>query len=77
MSKRKPLEKLLTQMSDEEKEYVCSCIDKEGMDYCFEAFSDFNEIKDPEFHRLRIAYNKAADKLAKYIEFDTWINEDE
>jgi hypothetical protein len=28
-------------------------MDNEGIDYCFEHYSSFEEIKDEEFHKLR------------------------
>ncbi len=40
---------------------------QEGFDYCFMHYSNWEEIKDKEFHRLRINYIEAAKKLRQYI----------
>ena len=49
---------------------VCACVDNEGFDYAFRNYSDFKEVKDEEFHRLRTAYVKAARELAEYLDID-------
>lgn len=46
---------------------VCDTIDNEGFDYTFQHYSHFGEIKDEEFHKLRVAYVQAAKDLAEYI----------
>ncbi len=43
-------------------------MDAEGFDYCFRRYSSFEEIEDPKFHELRLAYIKAADDIEKYVE---------
>lgn len=48
-------------------EDVLFTVDQEGFDYAFRNYSDFGEVKDEEFHRLREAYVKAANRLEKYI----------
>jgi hypothetical protein len=45
----------------------------EGMHYCFEHYSSFEEIVDPKFHEIREAYLKAASELTSYV--DTRIQE--
>jgi hypothetical protein len=55
-------------MTNDEKEDLFLDIYTEGFDDCFDGYSDFEEIKDPEFHRLRLEYLKAKTNLAKYIE---------
>lgn len=55
-------------MTGKDKQYVLNIIDNEGFDYAFTGYSDFKEVKDPEFHRLRKAYLKAAKELEKYLE---------
>lgn len=40
----------------------------EGFDYCFRKYSSFEEVEDPKFHELRLAYIKAADEIEKYVE---------
>ena len=44
-----------------------SRMNQEGFHYCFKHYSNFNEIEDQEFHKLRKAYLSAAEKLEKYI----------
>jgi hypothetical protein len=38
-------------MSETEKQKVREAIANEGMWYCFAGYSNYPEIKDPEFHR--------------------------
>ena len=42
-------------------------MDNEGFHYCFRHYSNFPEIKDKQFHKLRRAYLKAAELLENYI----------
>jgi hypothetical protein len=49
-------------------EYVKQTIDQEGMHYAFENYSNFEEIKDEEFHKLRKTYLETAKALEDYIE---------
>ena len=51
----------------EDFEYVRYRMSEEGFHYCFNDFSEFNEIDDKKFHKLRIAYLKAAQELEDYI----------
>jgi hypothetical protein len=37
------------------------------MDYCFKHYSDFEEIEDKEFHKLRKAYIKASENIEEYV----------
>ena len=43
-------------------------MDNEGMDYCFENYSSFEEIKDEEFHKLRLDLLDNMKKIRKYVE---------
>ena len=43
-------------------------MDNEGIDYCFEHYSSFKEIKDEEFHKLRLEFLDSMRKLRKYVE---------
>ena len=43
-------------------------MEEEGFDYCFRHYAKFEEIKDPEFHKLRLAYIEAANALEKYVD---------
>lgn len=40
----------------------------EGIDYCFEHYSSFEEIKDEEFHKLRLEFLDSMRKIRKYVE---------
>lgn len=42
-------------------------MDDEGFSYCFEHYSDWNEIKDEEFHRLRLGFLQHMKDLRDYI----------
>lgn len=43
-------------------------MDEEGFDYCFENYSNWDEIKDEEFHRLRLEFLKSMKELREYID---------
>lgn len=57
----------MAKMTDEEKALVVGTIDQEGFDYTFRNYTDFRDIKDPQFHRLRKQYLAASNRLLKYI----------
>jgi hypothetical protein len=40
---------------------------EEGFDYCFDGYSNWEEIKDERFHQLRKNYLEAAANLRQYI----------
>lgn len=42
-------------------------IREEGIDYCFKHYSDFEDIEDKAFHKLRKAYIKANEEIQEYI----------
>jgi len=54
-------------MKAQEFKYVQETIDVEGFDYAFNDYSDFEEIEDDEFHKLREAYLAARAALAEYV----------
>lgn len=54
-------------MKAKEKQSVRDTIESEGFDYAFVHYSDFVEIKDPEFHARRETYLDARNALAEYI----------
>lgn len=57
-------------MEEEEIENFERCqyrMKEEGFHYCFIGYSDWKEIKDEEFHRLRNNYINSAKELEKYI----------
>ena len=43
-------------------------IGNEGIDYCFEHYSSFEEIEDEEFHKLRLEFLESMRKLKSYVE---------
>lgn len=47
--------------------YVQYKMHDEGFHYCFNDYSNFDEIEDERFHELRLAYLKAANELENYI----------
>jgi len=40
----------------------------EGIDYCFEHYSSFEEIEDEEFHKLRNEFLESMKKIRKYVD---------
>lgn len=52
----------------EDFRYVQCKISDEGFHYCFESYSNFEDIKDEKFHQLRLAYLKSAKELENYID---------
>lgn len=54
-------------MNGKQLDYVRDTVENEGFHYCFTGYSDFQDIKDDEFHKLRKAYVEAAEKLADYL----------
>jgi len=56
-------------MTPEQKDIVMGVVDNEGFDYAFCDYSDFGEIKDAEFHKVREAYKIVAKKLKDIIGF--------
>jgi hypothetical protein len=55
-------------MTEDEKLYVSECVSEEGFAYCFEDYSDFKNINDPEFHRLRKKYLKVYFEFKNYFQ---------
>jgi len=53
--------------TDEDWAYVKSKMMNEGFHYCFINYSNFEEIKDTRFHRLRNEYIEVSKNLEKYI----------
>ena len=54
-------------MEDINFSYVKSRINQEGFDYCFIHYSEFFELKDKKFHKLRLNYIKSQQELKKYV----------
>ena len=42
-------------------------MDNEGIDYCFESYSTFEEIKDEKFHELRLQFLKSLKEIQNYV----------
>jgi len=42
-------------------------MNNEGIDYCFEHYSSFKEIKDDKFHELRLQYLKSLKEIRNYV----------
>lgn len=57
-------------MTGKEFRYVLETIEQEGFDYAFVNYSDFDEIKDEEFHKIRLAFLAARKALTDYIGSD-------
>jgi hypothetical protein len=41
---------------------------EEGIDYCFEHYSHWDEIKDEEFHRLRMGFLQYMKEIREYVD---------
>jgi hypothetical protein len=54
-------------MKPKDAKYVIDCVDNEGFDYTFVSYSEFKEIKDEEFHKLREAFLDARQELAEFL----------
>jgi len=64
------MEKKLAKLEEERENYesVRYRMGDEGMDYCFEHYSQFEEIEDDEFHKLRLEFLESTLKLRSYVE---------
>ena len=54
-------------MKPKDMEYIHFKILDEGLDYCLRYYSDFDDIEDEEFHRLRLAYISIAEAIEDYV----------
>lgn len=54
-------------MEDTDFTYLLARMNQEGFDYCFRKYSSFKEFTDPNFHKLRLEYIEAANRLEEYI----------
>ena len=41
---------------------------EEGVDYCFESYSNWDEIEDEEFHKLRQEFLDSMKKIREYVD---------
>ena len=56
-------------MSDQTTiEFVIECVNIDGFDYTFIDYSDFEEVTDAKFQKLRQAYVDAHKELYDYLE---------
>lgn len=55
-------------MTNKEAQNLLSRINQEGFHYCFIHYSEFENIKDKQFHKLRSKYISASHGLLKYIQ---------
>lgn len=54
-------------MTPTEIDTVRGKIENEGFDYCFTGYSDWQDVRDEEFHRLRLAYVNARKAFADFL----------
>lgn len=59
-------------MDKVQKDLVMGTVDSEGFDYAFCDYSNFDEIKDTEFHEARKKYVEVAKKLKAIIGFNDY-----
>jgi hypothetical protein len=59
--------KVMTEEELEDWQMVQYRMDNEGIDYCFEHYSSFEEIKDEEFHKLRLEFLESMKKIRDYV----------
>jgi hypothetical protein len=57
----------MTEEEFENWQAVSYRMDNEGIDYCFEHYSSFEEIKDEEFHKLRLEFLESMKKIREYV----------
>jgi len=57
----------MTEEELEDWQMVQYRMDNEGIDYCFEHYSSFEEIKDEEFHKLRLEFLESMKKIREYV----------
>jgi len=57
-------------MTERDKEEIIEVINEEGFDYTFLEYSDFEEIEDEEFHKLRKNYIRVANKLRDFFNLE-------
>ena len=57
----------MTEEELEDWQMVRYRMDNEGIDYSFEHYSSFEEIKDEEFHKLRLEFLESMRKIREYV----------
>lgn len=61
-------------MKGKEARSVMDTIENEGFAYTFFGYTNFDEIDDEEFHKLREAFLKAGRELADYVGYEECIS---
>lgn len=54
-------------LSREDTELILSYIETDGFNYTFTSKSSFDDVGNADFHKLRLAYLEAEDKLENYL----------
>lgn len=57
-------------MKPKDLDYIRDTVENEGFEYAFVHYSDFKEVKDEEFHKLRKAYADAYAALSEYLHIE-------
>jgi hypothetical protein len=57
----------MTYQEQDEWNAVRYRMDNEGIDYCFEHYGSFEEIKDEKFHELRLQFLKSLKEIQNYV----------
>ena len=57
----------MTYQEQDEWNAVRYRMDNEGIDYCFEHYSSFEEIKDEKLHELRLQFLKSLKEIQNYV----------
>ena len=59
-------------MKKSDLEEIQSIIDNEGFDYTFAHYSNFNDIKDKEYHELKKKFLDSRAELGKYLKLEDY-----
>lgn len=57
-------------MKAKDLDYIRETVDSEGFDYAFVHYSNFEEVKDEEFHKLREAFLKARREFVEFLNLE-------
>jgi hypothetical protein len=63
-------------LNDRDALKVIDMVEREGLDYTFRYYTNFPEIKDKKFQKLRKAYVKAAQDLSDYCRLEESLVDD-
>lgn len=59
----------MPRINKEENKSIVGDIESEGFEYAFVHYSNYDDIKDSQFHRLRKAFLEARKDLADYLNY--------